>query len=96
MSFYGVGINSAVERLQLQIKFNLSSLHGGMALRKLERAFDQANTTGGDRIDFYVFEDALRKVGIFYGKIDSQALFNFYDTRGDGSICYKEFLESLK
>jgi hypothetical protein len=43
MSFYGVGLNSAVERLQLQIKFNLSSLHGGLALRKLEKAFGAAN-----------------------------------------------------
>jgi len=96
MSFYGVGINVAVERIQLQLKLELASKHGGLGIRKLAYTFLQYDKNGNGFLDFSEFEDALKSLGLFYKKIDSQALFKFYDKNGDGQISYFEFADSLR
>ena len=96
MSFYGVGLNAAVNKVHLEIKLKLASLHGGSALRRLAKVFQEFDKNQNGFLDFYEFEQALRDLGIFYKKIDSQALFNYYDKNKDGQISYTEFVDNFR
>jgi Ca2+-binding EF-hand superfamily protein len=51
---------------------------------------------GNNKLDSQEFEQALAAFGIFPKKVELQALMKFYDTDGDGSISYNEFLSGLK
>jgi len=38
----------------------------------------------------------LNKIGVFFKKYESTALFLYYDKNRDGKICYEEFLNSFR
>ena len=70
--------------------------NGGKGIRNLKRIFRQMDLNGNNKLDNSEFEQALAAFGIFPKKVDLQALMKYYDTDGDGSINYEEFLNGLK
>ena len=78
------------------MKLEIASKHGGVGLRKLAAAFQDFDSNRNGFLDFREFEKALNSLGLFYRKIDSQALFNFYDCNKDGQISYMEFVSKFR
>jgi Ca2+-binding EF-hand superfamily protein len=82
---------------ELNLKFKLAvQQKGGVGIRSLRRIFHQMDFNGNKTLDNQEFEQALAAFGIFPKKVELQALMKYYDTNGDGSITYDEFLNGLK
>lgn len=95
MAFYGVGIDSEVARLVLEIKLKLNSRHGCYGLRQLDLAFRRNDMSGQGIVSHEDFIEILNGVGIFLKSIDQQALTKYFGRGGQG-IDYVAFVNRFR
>jgi len=93
---YGVGLDTLVERLNLDIKFRLTSKYGNKGLRVLYKVIGDHDMDKSGDLDHEEFIKALNYIGIFCKKHEQTALFQYYDKNNDGRINYDEFLNSFR
>jgi len=93
---YGVGLDTTVEKLNLEVRFRLTSRFGHKGLRTLYRIIKDSDLDNSGDLSRKEFETALNKIGVFFKKFESTAMFLYYDKNGDGRINYEEFLDSFR
>ncbi len=79
MALYGVGLNTTVNRINLEFRSFLAQNKGGTSVRNLKRIFKQFDADKSGRLDLEEFEKCLASFGFFLKKVDYQALLKFYD-----------------
>ena len=62
MAFYGVGLDVAVEELNLQFKIAIKK-KGGLGIRSLARIFKRMDFNGNKKLDMEEFTEALGAFG---------------------------------
>jgi len=93
---YGVGLDTLVERLNLDIKFRLTAKYGNKGLRVLYKVVADHDIDKSGDLDPEEFIKALNYIGIFCKKHEQTALFQYYDKNKDGRVNYNEFLDSFR
>lgn len=84
-------VASTIEKLRAQL-FD----KGARGLHGLARAFRIADFDGSRALDRDEFDEALRFAGLFLSLPEISALFKRFDSSGDGSVNFEEFLSALR
>lgn len=95
MAFYGVGIDTEVARIIIEIKMKLSNKFGCYGLRQLDQAYKRNDPTGSGLVSYDDFIAILNGVGIFCKLIEYQALTKFF-ARGHSGIDYLSFVQRFR
>lgn len=93
---YGVGLDTTVDKLNLEIRFLLTHKYGPSGLRRLGQIIKECDLDNNGWLCPYEFELALNRIGVFFKKHEATALFLYYDKNGDGQLDYQEFLQSFR
>ena len=84
-----------VKELLLQIKMQIQN-KPGRGIRYLKVIFNRYDVNGNKKLDPQEFEECLNAFGLFFKKVELQALIKYYDVDGDGQINLEEFLRGLR
>lgn len=95
MALYGVGLDTTVERLNIEFKLAMSR-KGGASLKVLKDIFQKLDKNGNNKLELDEFKAALNKFGFFPKFVDLQAIHKYYDLDGDGYVNFEEFLQGLR
>lgn len=82
MSLYGVGLNSEVKRIHLNMRLTISKK--GMNLVDLRKCFRALDSNGCGTLSLSNFEQGLADFGLFTKVIELQALRKYYDKNCTG------------
>jgi Ca2+-binding EF-hand superfamily protein len=93
---WGVGLDTTVSKLNLEIRFRLTQRFGHKGLRKLYQIIKGCDLDNSGDLSKEEFESALNHIGLFFAKHQATALFLYYDQNCDGRIGYNEFLNSFR
>ncbi len=96
MAFYGVGIDSEVARLIVDIKIKLAAKFGAYGLRQLDQGFRMNDQRGQGMVSSQDFIDILNQLGVFIRQIDQQALTKYFGRTYQGFIDYKSFVDRFR
>lgn len=95
MSFFGVEINSLLNRLLLDIKLYLRQHKFSPNFRTIYRAFVQQDPEIKGVVNLNQFQKALAANGIFFKKFEYQAFSDAYKT-SDNQINWFTFLGHIR
>jgi Ca2+-binding EF-hand superfamily protein len=84
MALYGVGLNVAVRKINMDLRLYISKTKGSFSIRSLKQIFKQLDRNGNGKLDPEEFEKGLNQIGFFLKKVDFQTLIKYYDTDKDG------------
>ena len=95
MALYGVGLDTTVDRLNIEFKLAMSR-KGGANLRVLKDIFQKMDKNGNHKLELDEFKAGLNKFGFFPKFVDLQAIHKYYDVDEDGYINFEEFIQGLR
>jgi hypothetical protein len=95
MSFFGVELNAQVNKLNLQIRLNLSRNRHAPNFRTLYKSFYDSDKDLTGFVTTDQFEEVLAKNGLFLKKFEYQAFQKAYG-EGTFGVNWFNFLSNIK
>lgn len=96
MSFFGVELNAQVNKLNLQLRLNLSRNRHAPNFRTLYKAFYENDKQLTGFVSLEGFEQALAQNGLFLKKFEYQAYQKAYGEGSNDSVNWFNFLSNIK
>lgn len=87
-------VDERVEAINHKLRTQLFR-KGSKGLKAIARTFKIADFNGSGSLDVDEFEEALNYAGLFLAKSELSTLFGYYDSGGDGTISYNEFVAGM-
>ncbi|EGR29905.1 EF hand family protein [Ichthyophthirius multifiliis] len=96
MSLYGVGLNTNLQRINIEFRLYLSKYNGKLNIRNLIRLFQQLDVHNVHRLNLELIQKGLNQFGFFLPKVDYQCLLKYYDRNNEGLINYYELVDGIR